>query len=126
MYRRVLSDGLVVFDVRLRVKRKLQYLGTFQTVESARAARRVAVEREFGDIAEAAGLEQQWDRAVAEAKIADLRLHDLRHTFASRLARKGVSLTVIGELLGHSSPMLTKRYAHLQPSDLKHAIDLLE
>jgi len=48
-------------------------------------------------------------------------LHDLRHTFASYAAGEGVSLPVIGRLLGHTQPATTARYAHLADSPLRDA-----
>ena len=51
--------------------------------------------------------------------------HTLRHTFASHLAMKGVPITVVKELMGHSSITTTMRYAHLAPSMLRTAIDML-
>ena len=47
-----------------------------------------------------------------------MRIHDLRHTFASLAAGKGFSLPVIGGLLGHSSSQTTERYAHFANSFL--------
>lgn len=61
-----------------------------------------------------------WYEARDKAKLSDVRLHDLRHTFASLLINKGVSLYEVQTLLGHSSPQMTQRYAHLQPN-LLHA-----
>jgi len=52
--------------------------------------------------------------------------HDLRHTFASRLANNGVALQVIQALLGHSDLKMTQRYAHLEPLTLSDAIKTLE
>jgi site-specific recombinase XerD len=49
----------------------------------------------------------------------------LRHNFASNLAQKGVSLYVIKELLGHTDIKTTMIYAHLQPENLRNAVDLL-
>jgi integrase len=51
--------------------------------------------------------------------------HTLRHTFASHLAMRGVPLPVIKELMGHSSITTTMRYAHVAPSTLRSAIDML-
>ena len=54
-----------------------------------------------------------WDKLRRAAGIANLRMHDLRHSFASQLASNGESLLMIGALLGHSDPSSTHRYAHL-------------
>ena len=56
---------------------------------------------------------EAWDALRAAADIPDVRLHDLRHTFASLSASSGASLPLIGAMLGHSSPTTTHRYAHL-------------
>jgi integrase len=54
-----------------------------------------------------------WIRVRKAAKLPGLRLHDLRHSFASIGASSGLSLPVIGALLGHSTPVTTHRYSHL-------------
>lgn len=54
-----------------------------------------------------------WEKVRREAGCPDLRLHDLRHSFASAALSAGLSLAQIGELLGHKSAQTTKRYAHL-------------
>lgn len=54
-----------------------------------------------------------WERIRKEAGCPDLRLHDLRHSFASAAISAGLSLAQIGELLGHKNTQTTKRYAHL-------------
>lgn len=56
---------------------------------------------------------RQWSELLANAGIADLRVHDLRHSFASLGVSAGLSLPQIGGLLGHASPQTTQRYAHL-------------
>jgi integrase len=58
-------------------------------------------------------IREAWDTIRAAARIPDVRLHDLRHTFASLSASSGASLPLIGAMLGHSSPATTHRYAHL-------------
>lgn len=58
-------------------------------------------------------LQKPWRRLREEAGLPELRLHDLRHSFASAAASAGVPLQVIGALLGHSSVQATARYAHL-------------
>lgn len=52
--------------------------------------------------------------AVEAAGIGHLRIHDLRHTYASWLLQSGVDLAEVGRLLGHRSPVTTARYAHLE------------
>lgn len=53
-----------------------------------------------------------------------LRIHDLRHTYASHLVSKGVSLKVVGRLLGHTLPSTTDRYAHVQDEALRDATNV--
>ncbi|MXO75123.1 tyrosine-type recombinase/integrase [Altererythrobacter aerius] len=66
-------------------------------------------------------LQKPW-RAMREmAKIDDVRLHDLRHTYASVGAGLGMSLPLLGRLLGHSQPATTSRYAHLAQSPVSVA-----
>ena len=62
-----------------------------------------------------------WGRIRLEAGLDGLRIHDLRHSFASVAAGKGESLPVIGKLLGHTQAQTTARYAHLQMDPLRSA-----
>ena len=64
--------------------------------------------------------------ACERAAVADFRIHDARHTFASRLVMKGVPLLEVSKLLGHSSLAMTMRYAHLAPEAYDTAITRLE
>lgn len=57
--------------------------------------------------------------------LADLRLHDLRHSFASFLVNSGGSLYEVQKLLGHYDPKVTMRYAHLSGDTLKSAVNAL-
>lgn len=59
------------------------------------------------------GLQRIWDRVRKEAGIADVRLHDLRHSYASIAIDAGVGLAEVKELLGHTTVQTTQRYAHL-------------
>src|SRR5215204_5439659 len=53
----------------------------------------------------------------------DYRRHDNRHTYASHLVSSGLSLEIVGRLLGHTSPSTTKRYAHLADDPLRVATE---
>lgn len=68
-------------------------------------------------------IQKVWNRLRKEAGIPDVRLHDLRHSFASVSAAGGDSLLVIGRLLGHANPATTQRYAHLADDPLRLAAD---
>ena len=68
-------------------------------------------------------LQKSWRRVRARADLEDVRLHDLRHTFASIAVSSGMSLPVIGALLGHSQPRTTARYAHLAADPLRKATE---
>ncbi|SEP20816.1 Site-specific recombinase XerD [Salinihabitans flavidus] len=64
-----------------------------------------------------------WGTVQREAELTDVRIHDLRHTFASLLVSGGASLEIIGRLLGHSQMQTTQRYAHLMESPLRAGVD---
>ncbi|XDZ65495.1 tyrosine-type recombinase/integrase [Alphaproteobacteria bacterium LSUCC0684] len=64
-----------------------------------------------------------WKNLRAEAGLDDLRLHDLRHNYASIAIRKGESLGTIGRLLGHHQPASTLRYAHLDDAMMHQAVE---
>ena len=63
--------------------------------------------------------------ALRAAQIEDFRFHDLRHTFASRLAMEAVDLMTIRELMGHKTMAMTLRYSHLSPGHRRTAIERL-
>jgi integrase len=69
--------------------------------------------------------QKPWRKIRALANLPDLRLHDLRHSFASVGAGVGLGLPVIGGLLGHSQSATTQRYAHLAADPLRAASDLI-
>jgi integrase len=68
-------------------------------------------------------LKRPWRRIIAHAGLHGLRLHDLRHSFASMGAASGMGLPIVGKLLGHASPSTTARYAHLADDPLRRASD---
>ncbi len=64
-----------------------------------------------------------WDRIRKRAGLADVRLHDLRHSYASFLVNQGISLYVVQGLLGHAHSRTTQRYAHLAHETLLDAAE---
>ena len=64
-------------------------------------------------------LQHPWRRIRARAGLGDVRIHDLRHSFASRALALGESLPMIGKLLGHTQVQTTARYAHLARDSVK-------
>jgi integrase len=76
-----------------------------------------------GEIAGAAlvNLGKSWRAIRKRAGLDDVRLHDLRHAFASVAANSGMSLPVIGKMLGHTQSATTQRYAHLAADPVKAA-----
>lgn len=64
-----------------------------------------------------------WVAIQKEANLPEVRIHDLRHTFASLLVSGGASLEMIGKLLGHTQMQTTQRYAHLMDSPLRDGVN---
>ena len=63
---------------------------------------------------------------LREVGFDNFRLHDLRHTFATRLAQAGVDIFKISKLLGHKDIKMTQRYAHHCPDSLRDGVEVLE
>lgn len=72
-----------------------------------------------------ADLKKPWAAIRKAAGLEDVRIHDLRHSFASVGAGAQLGLPVIGRLLGHSQPATTARYAHLDADPLRRAVDTI-
>jgi integrase len=76
-----------------------------------------------GDAKHIVNVKRAWASLCKAAGISGLRIHDLRHSFASQLASSGASLPLIGALLGHSNPTTTHRYAHLFDDPQRAAVE---
>ena len=70
-----------------------------------------------------AAVHSLWRKVRREAGLADVRLHDLRHTFASQAVLAGVALPVVARLLGHVGERMTLRYAHVSDRDVEAAAE---
>jgi integrase len=69
-------------------------------------------------------LKYPWAEICKGAKLEGVRVHDLRHTYASHLVSRGVSLPMVGKLLGHTQAQTTARYAHLADNPVREAANL--
>jgi integrase len=69
------------------------------------------------------GIKKFWRSITEQTGLKDYRLHDNRHTHASHLVSSGLSLEIVGRLLGHTNPLTTKRYAHLADDPLRAAAE---
>jgi integrase len=68
-------------------------------------------------------LKGAWKKICAAADLENMRMHDLRHTFASHLVSNGHSLPMVGKLIGHTQAATTQRYAHLADAPLRQATE---
>lgn len=94
--------------------------------ERQKAQRKVLGEHVFegnGSPAHVVAIRRAWRRLCKTARLDNLRLHDLRHSFASQLASGGASLPLIGALLGHTQVQTTARYAHLFDDPQRKAVE---
>jgi site-specific recombinase XerD len=69
---------------------------------------------------------RSWDVVRRHADLKDVRMHDLRHSFASFLVNAGCSLYEVQKLLGHSNSAMTQRYSHLSQASLMRAVSCAE
>jgi integrase len=67
-----------------------------------------------------------WDLCRRSVGLPEVRIHDLRHSFASALVNRGMTLFDVKEALGHSNIATTQRYAHLSPERLRNAVQQAE
>ena len=70
-------------------------------------------------------VERFWNRIRAQARLQDVRLHDLRHSYASIAVKQGESIVTIGRLLGHSNAETTLKYTHLSDEGVLEAAQLM-
>jgi integrase len=97
-------------DAAIEVLRSIPHVGPY-----------VVAGRKYGSSYRS--LSRAWHIAREYAGLSDVRLHDLRHSFASIAAGQGLSLYTIGKLLGHRNPKTTARYAHLARDVVQSAND---
>ena len=99
---------------------RVVWLGKDARAVIDRLPRRRSHERVFQfDVLPVSAIEWFWRTLRVEAGIEDVRLHDLRHNYASLAARSSETLPMIGSLLGHKNHSTTARYAHLDDKTLQ-------
>jgi integrase len=76
-----------------------------------------------GELTHRTRVDRSWDRIRATAEIKNLRLHDLRHAFATAVHDAGAPLAVVGRLLGHRNLRSTQRYSHATERGLRVAVE---
>lgn len=69
-------------------------------------------------------IKKAWNTIRNKANLPNVRIHDIRHTYASHLVSSGLSLSIVGKLLGHTQASTTQRYAHLADAPLRQATEL--
>jgi integrase len=117
-----LSEGALIVLKRMEARKNgSPYLFPGRYGDKAR----VTLRRPWMQVCKAAGLATEVRIAGKRGELIrykpTVRIHDLRHTFASHLVSKGESLHIVGKLLGHTQPQTTARYAHLSDEALRDA-----
>ncbi|MCK9240376.1 site-specific integrase, partial [Desulfocurvus sp.] len=93
----------------------------YEVLEQARAARISDYVFPSSTGAYFHSLDNTWKRIRAKAGLQDIRMHDVRHTFATNVVAHGESLYHLQSLLGHKTGQMTQRYAHLRDEKLRKA-----
>ena len=105
----------------LREMREIQReIEEIQSEEAGRILQRMLADGRVFHISEN---REWWKEALKEAKIKNLRWHDLRHTFASRLMASSKNMAIVKEACGHGSIATTTRYAHVNSEQLRDAME---
>ena len=79
-----------------------------------------------GQKIDASKLRKVFKKVLKKAGIEDFRFHDLRHTFATRIAQAGIDIYRIAKLLGHKDIRITQRYSHHCPDSLRSSVAVLD
>lgn len=124
MHRVPLSDVTrqILIDIKTAAEAKAERIGRSmsQWVFPAAPQRRRDRRREDLPISD---IKTSWQTLLRAAEIEDLHLHDLRHAYASYLVSSGSNLPLVGQLLGHTQPSTTQRYAHVLEDPQRQATE---
>lgn len=123
------SDGFITKSKKERVipmSEKVKAVLTTRYQNSRHQYNEVVFYHQEGRILHQETISKQFKDAVRKSKLNDkIHFHSLRHSFASLLVQRGVSLYIVKELLGHEDLATTQIYSHLQQQNLRDAINLL-
>lgn len=115
------SGTFLLRDTKAGESRRIRMNSTVLKVLSECQGKEEAERQVFTDTLDqpmdARNLRRDFDKAVTKAGLQPFRFHDLRHTFASRLAMNGANDRTLQELLGHKTPRMILRYSHLGPCE---------
>jgi site-specific recombinase XerD len=81
---------------------------------------------ERGSVGHFVGLQKVWDRIREKARLPDVRIHDLRHSYASMAIESGAEIVQVKELLGHRNIATTQRYVHLYADTVRESVAKVE
>lgn len=90
--------------------------------DAGRVIHELLILRPQGRLFEMEDISRAWESACREAGIVNLHFHDLRHTFATRLADEGAHVRTIADLLGHTTTVMTSRYTHATDKANREAV----
>jgi integrase len=121
-------EHIPVSEPALQLLRAMKPRGaTGPLFPGANGSARVTLRRPWVQACKAAGLAEartlNGKRRTITRYFPMVRIHDLRHTYASHLVSNGMSLQIVGKLLGHTQPQTTARYAHVADAALRDATD---
>jgi integrase len=111
------QKSVVLCAPALAVLNTMPHVGTF--VIAGRAAKPGQPEKPRSD------LKRPWSAVLRRAQLHGVRIHDLRHSFASVGAAAGLGLPIVGKLLGHTQASTTQKYAHLDSDPLRRAANAI-